>query len=117
MSDIGNRVRRGVMRTDSERSMISKPFVQRMAILAFKKMRSYDSDGRKKSCQIAFMIPPRYGKGIYTYSVDAEPLRAGLPQTKSRTQKHRGLSLLVYLANNWFKYAEDAVQLVDPIVE
>jgi hypothetical protein len=39
-------------KADSERSMISKPFVQRIAILAFKKMRSYDSDGRKKSCQM-----------------------------------------------------------------
>src|SRR6266702_71879 len=105
---------RDVMRTNSERSMISKPFVQRMAILAFKKMRSYDSDGRKKSCAIAFMIPPGCERG-YTYSVDAEPFRAGLPQTKSRTQEHRSLSLLVNLANDGFEYAEDAVQLVDPV--
>jgi hypothetical protein len=94
--------------------MISKPFVQRMAILAFKKMRSYDSDGRKKSCQIALMIALGCRRG-YTYPVDTEPLRAGLPQTKSRTEKHRSLGLLVYLANNGFKYAEDAVQLVDPV--
>ena len=33
----------------SVRSIISKPFVQRITILAFKKMRSKDSDGRKKS--------------------------------------------------------------------
>ena len=58
-------IRCGVMSTNSERSMISNPFVQRMAILAFKKMRSYDSDGRKKSCQIAFIIPLGRGKGIY----------------------------------------------------
>ena len=49
----------------------------------------------------------------YTYPVDTEPLRARLPQSKSRTEKHWSLSLLVYLANNGFKYAEDAVQLVD----
>jgi hypothetical protein len=29
--------------------MISKPFVHRIAILAFKNMTSNDSDGRKKS--------------------------------------------------------------------
>ncbi len=29
--------------------MISNPFEHKMAILAFKKMRSYDSDGKKKS--------------------------------------------------------------------
>ena len=58
-------VRFDVTRTNSERSMISKPFVQRMAILAFKKMRSYDSDGKKKSCQIVVRIPPGCGKGIY----------------------------------------------------
>jgi hypothetical protein len=62
-------------KTDSERSMISKPFVQRMAILAFKKMRSYDSDGRKKSCQVesAEGFVPR-GRRTYTHSVDSEPL-------------------------------------------
>jgi hypothetical protein len=62
-------------KTDSERSMISKPFVHRMAILAFKKMRSYDSDGRKKSCQkesttgIVLWV-----QIMYTYSVNTEPL-------------------------------------------
>jgi hypothetical protein len=41
--------------TNSERSMISKPFVHNMAILAFKKMRSYDSEGRKKSYRITLI--------------------------------------------------------------
>jgi hypothetical protein len=36
-------------KTYSDRSMISKPFVERMAIPALRKMRSNDSDGRKKS--------------------------------------------------------------------
>jgi hypothetical protein len=58
--------------------MISKPFLQRMAILAFKKMRSYASDGRKKSYQIALMILFSRGRG-HTYPIDTEPLRAGLP--------------------------------------
>jgi hypothetical protein len=40
------------MKADSERSMSSKPFVQRIAILVSKKTRSYDSDGKKKSCQM-----------------------------------------------------------------
>jgi hypothetical protein len=31
--------------------MISKPFVHRMAIFALRKMRSKDSEGRKKSCE------------------------------------------------------------------
>ena len=35
--------------------MISKPFVHNMAILAFKKMRSYDSEGRKKSYRMALI--------------------------------------------------------------
>ena len=35
--------------TYSVRSMISKPFVQRIAILAFRKIRSKASDGKKKS--------------------------------------------------------------------
>jgi hypothetical protein len=35
--------------THSVKSMISKPLVQRIAILAFKKMRSKDSEGKKKS--------------------------------------------------------------------
>src|SRR5258706_13383540 len=35
--------------TYSVRSMISKPFVQRIAIFAFRKMRSKASDGKKKS--------------------------------------------------------------------
>jgi len=33
----------------SLRSMISKPFMQRMAILAFRKIKSNASDGKKKS--------------------------------------------------------------------
>jgi hypothetical protein len=37
------------VKTDSNRSMISKPFVHRMAILAFKNITSKDSDGKKKS--------------------------------------------------------------------
>jgi hypothetical protein len=94
--------------------MISKPFLQRMAILVFKKMRSYASDGREKSCQIALIILLSSGRG-HKYPVDTEPLRAGLPQTKSRTGKNWSLSVLIYLANNGFKYAEDAVQLVHPV--
>ena len=35
--------------TYSVKSMISKPLVHKMAILAFRKIRSNDSDGRKKS--------------------------------------------------------------------
>ena len=35
--------------TYSVRYIISKPFVHKMTILAFRKMRSKDSDGRKKS--------------------------------------------------------------------
>jgi hypothetical protein len=62
-------------KTDSERSMISKPFVQRMAILSFKKMRSYDSDGRKKSCQVVSTVGfVLGGRRTHTYSVDSEPL-------------------------------------------
>jgi hypothetical protein len=87
--------------------MISKPFLKRMAILVFKKMRSYASDGRKKSCQIALMILLGSGTG-YKYPVDTEPLRAG-------TGKNWSLSVLIYLANNGFKYAEDAVQLAHQV--
>lgn len=36
--------------TYSTRSMISKPLAHKMTILAFKKIKSKDSDGRKKSC-------------------------------------------------------------------
>jgi hypothetical protein len=61
-------------KTDSEGSMISKPFVHRMAILAFKKMTSYDSDWRKKSCQMESTIGIVLGvQTMYTYSVDTEP--------------------------------------------
>jgi len=64
-SDIEDKVKRDVIRTDSERSIISKPFVQRMAILAFKKMRSYDSDGKKKSCLNGVHYPLGCGRGVY----------------------------------------------------
>lgn len=33
----------------SVKSMISKPFEQRIAIFALRKIKSYDSDGKKKS--------------------------------------------------------------------
>jgi hypothetical protein len=97
--------------------MISKPFLQRMAILALKKMTSYASNGRKKSYQIELMILLGNGSGVtgYAYPVDTEPLRAGSLQTKSRTDKHWNLRVLVCLANNRFKYAEDAVQLVHSV--
>ena len=48
--------------SDSERSIISNPFLQRMAILAPKKTASYAFEGREKSCWIALTatqkIPP-----------------------------------------------------------
>jgi hypothetical protein len=53
--------------------MISKPFLQRMATLSLKKIRSYASDGRRKSYQIALMILLGSVRG-YTYPVDTEPL-------------------------------------------
>jgi hypothetical protein len=93
--------------------MTSKPFLQRMAILALKKMRSYTSDKRKKSYQIA-LVTLLSRRKAYTHPVYTEPLRAGLP-TNSRTEKHWNLSVVVYLANNGFKYAEDAVELVHPV--
>lgn len=53
-SDIRKKMRHRVV-TNSERSMISKPLVHNMAILAFKKMRSYDSEGRKKSYRMSLI--------------------------------------------------------------
>ena len=35
--------------TDSERSMISKPLLHRITILAFRNNKSYESEGKKKS--------------------------------------------------------------------
>jgi len=35
--------------TDSERSIISKPLLHKMTILAFRNSRSYESEGKKKS--------------------------------------------------------------------
>jgi len=48
--------------SDMERSIISNPFLQRMAILAPKKTTLYAFKGREKSCWIALItaqkIPP-----------------------------------------------------------
>jgi hypothetical protein len=60
-------------KTYSDRSMISKPFVQRMAIFALRKMRSNDSDGRKKSYGDLLIRQPLIDYWHNTYSVDSEP--------------------------------------------
>jgi hypothetical protein len=48
--------------SDPERSIISNPFLQRMAILAPKKTTLYAFKGREKSCRIVLImtqkIPP-----------------------------------------------------------
>lgn len=85
-------------RTYSVKSMISKPFVQRMTILAFRKMRSNDSDGRKKSCDTC--QSPHGENDVMTYPVDSEPLRALRPQTKARTEGARRLCSLIDLPYN-----------------
>jgi hypothetical protein len=72
------------------------------------------SVGKRKSYQIVLMILLSSGRG-YTYPVGTEPLLAGLPQTKSRAEKHWSLSVLGYLVNNGCKYAEDAVRLIHPV--
>ena len=59
----------------SVRSMISKPFVQRIAIFALRKMRSNDSDGRKKSCSYGVRQLINYYCLLETYPVNSEPLR------------------------------------------
>jgi hypothetical protein len=96
--------------------MISKPFVHKMAILAFKKMRSYDSEGRKKSYGMTLISGILVG-GIWghTHPIDAEPLRARLPQTESRTERHRSFCLLIDLANDRLEHAEYTVQLDAPL--
>ena len=97
--------------TNSERSMISKPFAHNMAILAFKKIRSYDSKGRKKSYGM-ILISGILVAGIrYTHPIDTEPLRTRLPQTESRTKRHRSFCPLIDLANNRLEHAEYTIQL------
>ena len=47
----------------------------------------------------------------YTHPIDAEPLRTRLPQTESRTERHRSFRPLIDLANNRLEHAEYTVQL------
>jgi hypothetical protein len=86
-----------------------------MAILAFKKMRSYDSEGRKKSYRMILFSRVLVGGMKYTHPIDAEPLRARLPQTESRTERHRSFCLLIDLANDRLEHAEYTVQLDAPL--
>ena len=46
-----NVVKSPIISTHSVRSMISNPFEHKIAIFAFRKIKSYDSEGRKKSCE------------------------------------------------------------------
>lgn len=59
--------------TNSVKSIISKPFVQRIAILAFKKIRSKDSEGKKKSCN-TWSGRRRKMILVTSYPIDSEPL-------------------------------------------
>ena len=97
--------------TNSERSMISKPFVHNMAILVFKKIRSYDSEGRKNCYGITLISGILVGGVRYTHPIDAEPFRTRLPQTESRAERHRSFCLLIDLANDRLEHAEYTVQL------
>jgi hypothetical protein len=52
-----------IIDSDSERSIISNPFLQRMAILAPKKTTLYAFEGREKPCWIASIPAQKISTG------------------------------------------------------
>ena len=90
--------------------MISKPLVQRIAIFAFKKTKSNDSEGKKNSWQEKSQLQSENDDHA-THPVQTEPLRPSRSYTKPRRERGRRLGSFVDLLDNRLENTEDTVEL------
>jgi hypothetical protein len=93
--------------------MISKPLVQRIAILALRKMRSKASDGKKKSYDETSANKTYWSSA--TYSVNTEPLRAIAAKCEA-TETTRSFRPVVDALHDRFQNTENAVHLCERLL-
>lgn len=84
---------------DTERSMISNPFLQMVTILSCKNTALYASEGMAKFCWTALITRNCTRDRLYAYSVLTKPSRTGKTE----------LTLVVHA--NGFDYAEETLRL------